>query len=132
MIDLDSYGKIVSFDVYPVAILGDNFKSVKILSIIDFDTARLISDPANMAVSVYPQLPTATPKDYKKYKYVKIQRLNGETTCIALEWINLETVVFHTNITVTAKIKLNNIETIDQLRRLLIANNMPALEIYVD
>lgn len=132
MLDLNSYGKIVSFDVYAISILGNNYRTVKILSIIDYDTARLISDPANTAVSVYPSLPKGTPKDYKKYKYVKIEHANKMISCIALEWINLQTIIFHTDIVATVKIKLANVETIDTLRRLLIANNLPPLEINID
>lgn len=132
MLDLNSYGKIVSFEVYPVATLGDGFKTVKILSIVDYDTARLIFDPANTAISVYPSLPLGTPKDYRKYKYMKVQHPNMSISCIALEWINLSTVTFHTDVIVTVKLKLDNIETVDTLRRLLLANNLIPLEINTD
>lgn len=132
MLDLNSYGKVVSFEVYPVSILGDNFKTVKILSIVDYDTARLLFDPSTTAISVYPSLPTGTPKDYKKYKYLKLQHPNGAIECVALEWINLDTVIYHTDVMVTVKLKLDNIETIDKLRRLLLANNLIPLEINTD
>lgn len=132
MLDLNSYGKIVSFDVYPVAILGNNYNTVKILSIVDYDTARLLTDPSNTAISVYPSLPSGTPKDYKRYKYLKLEHVNKQISCIAIEWINLSTIVFHTDIIVTVKLKLDNIDTVDKLRRLLIANNLSPLEINID
>ena len=52
MFDLNSYGKIVSFEVFPSSILGSNFKAVKVLSIVDYDTARLFMDVNNLAISV--------------------------------------------------------------------------------
>ena len=132
MFDLNSYGKIVSFDVYPENILGDNYKTVKLLSIVDYATARLYSDVANIAISVYPSLPVGTPKDYKRYNYAKIEHSNGEVSCIALPWINSDTLVYHNDVIVTLKVKLDNINTVDTLRRLLVANNIKPLEITVE
>lgn len=132
MFDLNSYGKVLSFEVYPSAILGDNFRTVKLLSIVDFSTARMYSDVANLSVSVYPSLPVGTPKDYKQYNYLKIEFSNGDVSCVALPWINLDTVVFHTDVVATVKIKLDSIDSIDKIRRLLVANNLNLLEITVD
>lgn len=132
MFDLNSYGKIVSFEVYPSAILGDNYRTVKLLSIVDFSTARMYSDVANLAISVYPTLPVGTPKDYKRYNYLKVEFSNGEIGCVAIHWINLDTVQFHTDIVATVKIKLDNVDSVDKLRRLLVANNLNLLEITVD
>lgn len=132
MFDLNSYGKIVSFEVYPSAILGDNYRTVKLLSIVDFSTARMYSDVANLAISVYPTLPVGTPKDYKRYNYLKVEFSNGEIDCVAIHWINLDTVQFHTDIVATVKIKLDNIDSVDKVRRLLVANNLNLLEITVD
>lgn len=132
MFNLDSYGKLASFDVYPTSILGDVYKTVKVLAVIDYDTARMYVDVNNLAVSVYPTLPAATPKDYKKYKYVKVQHLDGTIGCVALEWINQDTVVFHSDVVVNVKVKLKNIGTVDVIRKLLIANNLEPIEITVE
>ena len=132
MLDLNSYGKILSFDVYPENILGDNYKTVKLLSIVDFATARMYADIGNIAISVYPTLPVGTPKDYKKYNYVKVEHSNGDVSCIALCWINLDTIQFHNDVIVTIKVKLDTIDTVDTIRRLLIANNIKPLEITVE
>lgn len=132
MFDLDSYGKIVSFEIYPVGILGDNYRTVKIMSVIDYDTARLFSDISNTAVSVYPLLPAATPKDYKKYKYLKLEHTDGSTSCIAIDWINLDTVEYHSDVVVNIRLKLTNVGTVEHLRKLLLANNFTPLEITVE
>lgn len=132
MFDLNSYGKLSSFEVYPTSTLGDNYKTVKVLAVVDYDTARIYTDVANLAVIVYPSLPALTPKDYKQYKYVKLQHLDGGISCVALEWINQDTVVFHTDVVATVRVKLKNIETVEILRRLLIANNLEAIDITVE
>lgn len=131
MFDLNSYGKIASFDVYPSSILGDIYKTVKILSIVDYDTAKLFTDVNNLAVSVYPSLPKATPKDHKRYKYVKVQHLDNSVTCVALEWINNDTIQFHSDVIVSISVKLKNIGTVETIRKLLIANNFDPIAITV-
>ena len=131
MFGLDSYGKIVSFEVYPVSILGDNYKTVKILSIVDYDTARMYTDVNNLSVSVYPSLPQGTPKDLKKYMYLKLEHLNGSITCVAIPWVNQDTVKFHTDVLINVTIKLNHVSDVETVRRLLLANNIEPLEITV-
>lgn len=132
MFDLNSYGKLASFEVYPSNILGDSYRTVKVLSVIDYDTARMYTDVNNLAISVYPSLPSATPKDFTKYKYVKLELLDGSISCVAIDWINLDTVVFHTDVMVNVKIKLKTIGTVETLRKLLIANNLEPIEITVE
>lgn len=132
MFDLDSYGKVVSFETYASSILGDTFKSVKLLSIIDYDTARIYRDITNLAISVYPSLPVSTPKDYKKYNYAKVEHSNGDISCVALPWINSQTITYHTAVVATVKIKINDLGTVDTVRRLMASNNITLLEITVD
>lgn len=132
MFDLTSYGKTVSFEVYPTSILGTDFKAVKVLSIVDYETARLYSDINNLAVSVYPLLPIGTPKDFKQYNYLKIKYSNGDIRCISLNWINSDSIVVHSNVVANIRINLDNIDTLDIVRRLLIANNITPLEITIE
>lgn len=131
MFGLDSYGKIVSFQVYPIAILGDNYRTVKVLSIVDYATARIFTDVNNLSVSVYPSLPKGTPKDLKKYMYLKVEHLSGKISCVAIPWINLDTVIFHTDVLINVSIKLKHINDVETVRKLLLANNIEPLEITV-
>lgn len=131
MFGLDSYGKIASFEVYPISILGDSYKTVKVLAIVDYDTARMFTDVNNLSVSVYPSLPAGTPKDIKKYMYLKLEHLNGKISCVAIPWVNLDTVVFHTDVIINVSIKLKHISDVETVRKLLLANNIQPLEISV-
>lgn len=131
MIDLTSYGKIMSFEVHPVSILGDIYKKVKVLSIVDYDTAKLFSDVNAIAVSVYPMLPTGTAKDFTKYRYVKIQHQDGTISVVAMEWINMRTVEEHLSVEINVRVQATGIDTQERLRACLEANNFVIKEITV-
>lgn len=132
MFDLNSYGKTASFEVYPVSVLGDGFKGVKVLSVIDYDTARMYADINSLAVIIYPTLPVATPKDFKKYKYLKVAHHDESVSCIALEWINLATVKFHNEVIVNIRVKLDDSTMTDTIRKLLLANNIVPMEMIIE
>lgn len=124
-LNTDSYGKILSFSVYPTTILGDIFQRVKLMSILDFDTANLLpyTDIPAMSVKVYPHLPAGTPKDYKKYHWAKFQHVDGSFSIIALEWINLNTIKEHTKVEIRAVIEAESIDASLRLRSCLESNN---------
>lgn len=83
----------VSFDVYPVAILGVGYSNVKILGLVDASTARALNfDPDAMHVNVYPTLPAGVPNNASEYMYIRIQLENGATTIVGLPWIKEETI----------------------------------------
>lgn len=132
MIELDDYGKVVSFEVYPASILGDRYTKVKILSILDYDTARLFADVNSLAVSVYPFLPAGTPKDYTKYKYVKLQHADGSNSVLAMEWINMRTLQEHTSVNLVVNIEASGMDTLERLRSCLTANNFIVKSIEVE
>jgi hypothetical protein len=82
-----------SFEVYPVSVLGTAFKNVKILAIIDQETAEASGlDTKAMHALVYPSLPSSTPNDPNKYNYIKIKTPSGQTQLIGLAWIVANTV----------------------------------------
>lgn len=129
MIDLNIYGKTVSFSVYPVSKLGDIYKSVKVLAIVDYDTARQFTDVAAIAVDVYPLLPAGTSKQYTDYKYMKVQHTNGSISYIALEWINQSTLTIDEDVIINVQVRSTNINTIEMLRKVLIGNNFEVISI---
>lgn len=82
-----------SFEVYPVAQLGTAFKNVKVLSILDPETAEASGmDIRAMHAMVYPSLPPSTPNDPTKYNYVKIKTPSGQTQILGMAWIVANTV----------------------------------------
>lgn len=123
MINSDMIGKVISFTTHSSPILGDNFKRCKVLGLLDADSAKYSTDVERLAISVYPSLPSSTPKDYRKYIYVKVQLTNGEVTCIANQWINQDSVVVHDDVSVQLTISKINAEDIDRIINILHAHN---------
>lgn len=128
---LDSYGKVVSFDVHPVGHLGDIYKNVEILAILDYETAKQYRDIAATAVAVYPTLPQGTPKDYTKYKYLKLKHPDGSISAIAIEWVNTSTVVEHKSVEIQISVIASGIDSVERIRNVLQANNFEIKEISI-
>lgn len=128
---LDSYGKVVSFEVYPVGHLGDIYKKVEVLSILDYETAKQYRDIAATAVAVYPTLPQGTPKDYTKYKYLKLKHTDGAISVLALEWVNSSTITEHQSVEIRISVIASGIDSVERIRNVLQANNFEVKEISV-
>lgn len=128
---LDSYGKVVSFEVYPVGHLGDIYKKVEVLAILDYETAKQYRDIAATAVAVYPTLPQGTPKDYTKYKYLKLKHTDGAISVLALEWVNSSTITEHQSVEIRISVIASGIDSVERIRNVLQANNFEVKEISV-
>ena len=87
-----NFGNVISFDVYPGAIIGSTFSNVKVLAILDRETANIWIDTAAMHVNVYPTLPNGVPNDPNQYQYVKLQLPNGNISVIGIPWIKEDTI----------------------------------------
>jgi hypothetical protein len=85
-------GGSYSFSVYPVAVLGTNFKNVLVQSILDADSAQALGlDILAQHALIYPSLPNTTVNNPQKYRYLKIKLPTGLSQIIAMEWINPDT-----------------------------------------
>ena len=81
-------GDVISFQLYPSAILGTGFQNVKLLAILDMNTLPLLGyDPQALHANVYSTLPQGTPNDPSQYSYLKLLLQNGQTTVIGIPWI---------------------------------------------
>lgn len=89
--------KLYNFNTRAPAILGANFKSVKILGIIDYNLASKYINPETQHVNIYPYLPTGTVDDPKKYTYVLIETQSGASTVLAMPWIDEESIALVTS-----------------------------------
>lgn len=84
---------IYSFEVYPTAIIGTNFKNVKVEGVINQSMAEALGfDTKALHAAVYPSLPSSTVNDPSKYNYLKIKTPSGQTQILGLPWINMNTV----------------------------------------
>lgn len=119
MINSDTIGKTVSFETYAQYVLGESFERVKVLGILDVESAKFVGDVMSLATAIYPTLPEGTPKDYRNYRYVKVRMPNGNDRVVALEWIRSETVVIHTDITAQFTVSNINADDVDEIIKVL-------------
>lgn len=87
-----------SFEVYPTAILGNNFQNVQLLAINDAETARRLGwDVDSLHATIYPTLPSGVVEDDPdSYPYVEIKTISGQRHIVGVEWIKpgtIETIV---------------------------------------
>lgn len=86
------FGSIVNFSTYPSNIIGAQYTEVKVLGLLDKQTANLWIDADTLHPNVYPTLPPGTPDDPDAYQYVKLIHTNGSISVIGLPWIIADTI----------------------------------------
>jgi len=108
---------IYEFEVYPVSVLGNNFKQVEILGYIPYETALLLAgelEPIHAEIYSTNSLPVGTPNDPRQYNYYRIKKNNGDITILGEVWIDNSTIK---EVSVkTAKITIPNASTTDVVR----------------
>ena len=104
--ELFNIGDTISFEVYPATILGNAFKDVKVLGVIDADLAVSVGyDVIAKHANVFPALPEGEVEDNpRSYQYLLIQFMNGNRSAIGLPWIIRDTVVRRTTTKVVLEI----------------------------
>lgn len=123
MIDSTMIGKTISFKTHAQVVLGMDFTRVKVLGILDIDSARYVSDIERLAVAIYPALPAGTPTDYRKYQYVKLKMSDGTSSVVANEWIKSDTVIIQESVTASFTIDNINASDVEVISKMLRAYN---------
>ena len=103
--DYLTFGNTITFDVYPAAIIGARFSDVKVMALLDKDTAKQWIDPEAMHINVYPTLTDGVPDDPDQYQYVKLKHLNGKISVIGIPWIREDTLQTSQKGTLTISVK---------------------------
>jgi len=120
---------VVSFEVYPQQLLGDGFNNVKIMGLIDAETAMRWIDPVAMHAAVYPSLPTGAINAYDQYLYVKLLLNNGQTSVIGLPWIKKHSYQLVTGTTMQVTVENVNPSDEPRLRAALASNGFNQFKI---
>lgn len=118
-----------NFDVYPVALLGNIFKGVTVLAILDQESANQYVDTQALHVQVYPSLPVGTPNRPRDYNFVKLRLANGAITVIGLPWIKDSTVVEVTTSVIRAVISGVAPSDLARVRSCLVQNGFNNIEL---
>lgn len=108
------FGNVITFEVYPTSIIGTHFQDVKVLGLLDKDTANHWIDADALHINVYPTLPEETPDNPDEYQYVKLKHLNGAISVIGIPWIKPSTVTVSNRGTLT--LVIHDVTPIDMER----------------
>lgn len=122
-------GSVVQFELFAEPVLGSRRTNAKVLSILDYTDAQRFIDPPTMHAAVYPDLPSSTPNDFRRYPYLKVLLQSGAIEAIGLPWIREET---YTELVVAdLQFKIMAVSPTDRARimNLLSANGYTAVEV---
>ncbi len=122
-------GQYVSFNVHPSTLLGNGFQRVKVLAILDGETAALFTDIYPQHAAVYPTLPPGVQNDPLKYSWVKIQFENGGVQVLGIPWVDSSTVTVVTATDINVIIRGAAVEDIPLIRNAINAAGFNTIEI---
>lgn len=127
------YGDIISFDVYPANIIGNNFKQVKLVSLVDVKMASMLgTDPFVLHKQVYSHVPTGQmPSSATDYLYAVVEFANGQRSVIGVPWINLSTLRVHRSNNVIFVTQNLTPQQIVMVREFFSANSIPLISYMV-
>jgi hypothetical protein len=108
-------GQRFSFEVYPSAILGNNFKDVILEGTLSPAMAQAFgTDIYSLHNNVYRTLPTTTPNDPLKYNYIRVRHQNGNLSVVGIPYIRPESIVISTR--GVLDLRFDNVTQEDQTR----------------
>lgn len=105
---------LISFQLHTGAraTIPTNFANVKVVAVLDADTAKTLIDPITLHRNIYPALPQGTcPDDPFAYNYLKVQLENGQYTAVGLPYIDQTTLSKHES--TTAQLTVHGVTTAD-------------------
>jgi len=86
-------GSMVNFETYVSSVIPNQYLNVKMVGLIDFDTAKQWIDPIQVHENVFPHLPEGSLDSPQDYYYLKVLLENGKVDVVGMPWIRTDTVV---------------------------------------
>lgn len=108
-------GKSYSFKTLAPTVLGIALTNQLVKGIVDYTTANQVANIDLVHRTVYPLLPVGTIDNPKQYRYLLLRSDSGATSAIAMEWIDLSTVVEAVSLSIVVTIP---IATADDSRKI--------------
>lgn len=124
-------GMVLSFQLYPSAILTDDFTDVKLIGLVNHEAASVYMSPAQKHATVYPTLPIGTPNDYRLYEYAIIRKQDGKMTAVGVPWIKADTVTVSQTVELLITVRNKSIDDIPRLRQILTQNRFTDIDVDV-
>lgn len=104
-----------NFEVYPAALIGQDFKHVKLLTITSYEDVRTAEDFITLHRLALSELPEGTSRNVEDLTFLVFLTASGDRRTIAYEWIKPETIEVASD--TSAYITVPNVSTV-QLGRL--------------
>lgn len=82
-----------NFSVHANSTLGTSYKNVRLVSILDYQTALRFSNIPLQHRHIFPYLPVGTPSDATKYTYYLFRTVSGQEVVLADIWLIDTTIV---------------------------------------
>ncbi len=121
-----------SFDVYPSSVLGTNYKNVTVLAVLGYQAALTFGSDINaIQGNVYAYLPAGTPDRPEEYDYILLKTDTGQTTVLARQWINEESIRSTASSKAVVTIEEVGSEDIEAIRAALFANGFEKVDIRI-
>ncbi len=116
-------GQRFSFEVYPSAILGNNFKDVVLEATLSPDGARSFgADIHALHANVYRTLPATVPNDPLRYNYIRVKHPNGQYSIVGVPYIRPNSIEVSTNGVLDLRIENVNQSDLTRILNALAAN----------
>jgi len=95
---------LYNLTTYAPALFGLNFKRVKVVGIVDYETAKKYANVDLIQRQIFSLLPAGTPDKLSRYSYVLLETTSNTKTVLAYPWIVEDSItaitVSHLNISV--------------------------------
>lgn len=111
-------GKVYTFNVYGASVLGATiYKNMKLISILDYTTAKVV-EPIDVSYrAIYPLLPVGTPDQPESCLYYRFTSMDsGESAIFANQWIDTNTVELIENINFQVTIEGASLKDMTRVR----------------
>lgn len=116
-------GSTYSFNIFPVALWGNNFQNVVVQAVLDAGTVQQLGvDIQALNKQAYPFLPAGTPSDPTKYTYLKLLLPSGASVVLAVPWIDDTSVQLVTQQTIVATISNVSSQDLNKIKLALVQN----------
>lgn len=112
---------LYDLSAFAAPVLGSTFKALKLIGILNYDSAIKLDNIESKQKQIYPYLPDGTPRDHKKYTYYHFQKA-GRDIVLADYWIvpnSIKEVEGETYVITVRNVSANEIGIIRDQMRLL-------------
>ena len=122
---------VYSFNVYPSPILGNGYKNVTVLAILDYSTAIGFADIEAVHENVFKYLPAGTPNRPQDFDYLLIRTESGVNTVVGIPWIVEESIQLIESLKINVVIEGASTSDVERLRGCLSQNGFDNITISI-